>query len=117
MKVSPETNRRAYLSRRPLIYSMHQLFAHEKLKSNISPPSNRVNKDVTDRVTEKCSLIPKPIVQSLLFRSSSKMFRGRCGHNRMVVYNYMCNQCLSPLKVVSSNPVYGEVYSIQRYVI
>jgi hypothetical protein len=46
------------------------------------------------------------------------------------IYNYLCNQCLScgtatvlqlsvPItnKVVSSNPVYGEVYSIQHYVI
>jgi hypothetical protein len=32
-------------------------------------------------------------------------------------YNYLCSQCLSPLKVVSSNPVHGEVYSIQHYVI
>ena len=33
------------------------------------------------------------------------------------IYNYMCNQCLSPLKLLSSNPVNGEVYSIQHYVI
>ena len=36
-------------------------------------------------------------------------------------YNYKCKklyQCLSPLfKVVSSNPVHGEVYSIQHHVI
>ena len=32
-------------------------------------------------------------------------------------YNYLCNQCLSPLKVVSSNSAHGEVYSIQLYVI
>ena len=35
----------------------------------------------------------------------------------IVIYNYLCNQCLSPLKVVSSNPVHGEMYSIQHYVI
>jgi hypothetical protein len=29
----------------------------------------------------------------------------------------MWNQCLSQLKVVSSNPTLGDVYSIQRYVI
>jgi hypothetical protein len=33
------------------------------------------------------------------------------------IYNYLCNQCLSPLKGMSSNPTYGEVYSIQHYVI
>ena len=33
------------------------------------------------------------------------------------IYNYLCNQCLSPLIVVSSNHVHGEVYSIQHYVI
>ena len=31
------------------------------------------------------------------------------------IYNYLCNQCL-PLKFVSSNPDYGEVYLIQHYV-
>ena len=30
------------------------------------------------------------------------------------IYNYQCNQCLSPL---SSNPTHGEVYSLQLYVI
>jgi len=33
------------------------------------------------------------------------------------IYNYLCNQCLSPLKVVSLNPTHGEVYSIQHHVI
>jgi len=33
------------------------------------------------------------------------------------IYNYLSNQCLSPLKVVSSVPVHGKVYSIQHYVI
>jgi gamma-glutamylcyclotransferase (GGCT)/AIG2-like uncharacterized protein YtfP len=34
------------------------------------------------------------------------------------IYNYLCNQCQSPLTgVVASNPVHGEVYSIQHYVI
>jgi len=28
------------------------------------------------------------------------------------VYNYLCNQCLSPLKLWVSNPSHGEVYSI-----
>jgi hypothetical protein len=32
-----------------------------------------------------------------------------------LIYNYLCNQC--DLWVVSSNPVHGEVYSIQHYVI
>jgi hypothetical protein len=31
------------------------------------------------------------------------------------IYNYLCNQCLLP--VVSSNPVHGEVYYTQHYVI
>jgi hypothetical protein len=33
------------------------------------------------------------------------------------MHSYLCNQCLSPLKVVSSNLVHGEMYSIQHYVI
>ena len=33
------------------------------------------------------------------------------------IYNYLCNQCLSPLNVVGSNPANVEVYSIQHYVI
>jgi hypothetical protein len=28
------------------------------------------------------------------------------------IYNYLCNQCLSPLKLVKSNPAHGEVYLI-----
>jgi len=32
------------------------------------------------------------------------------------IYNYLCNQCLSPLTVVNLNPVHGEVYPIQHYV-
>ena len=32
------------------------------------------------------------------------------------IYNYMCNQCLSPL-IQRSNPIHGKVYSIQHYVI
>jgi hypothetical protein len=32
------------------------------------------------------------------------------------IYIYLCNQCLSPLKTVSSNPVQGEVYSIQHVI-
>jgi hypothetical protein len=32
------------------------------------------------------------------------------------IYNYLCNQCLST-KVMSSNPIHGDVYSIQHYVI
>jgi hypothetical protein len=31
------------------------------------------------------------------------------------IYNYLCNQCISPL-VVSLNPAHCEVYSIQHYV-
>ena len=30
------------------------------------------------------------------------------------IYNYLDNQCLSPLKVVSLNPTHGEVYSVQH---
>jgi uncharacterized BrkB/YihY/UPF0761 family membrane protein len=30
------------------------------------------------------------------------------------IYNYLCNQCLSPLKLF---PVHGEVYSIHHYAI
>jgi hypothetical protein len=35
------------------------------------------------------------------------------------IYNYLCNQCISPVstKVVISNPVHGEMYSIQHNVI
>jgi hypothetical protein len=33
------------------------------------------------------------------------------------IYNYRCNQVPITTKVVSSNPVHGEVYSIQHYVI
>ena len=40
--------------------------------------------------------------------------RDRRGRGSLI-YNYLCNQCLSPL--VSSNPVNGDVYSIQHYVI
>ena len=32
------------------------------------------------------------------------------------IYNYLCNQCVSQLKGVSSNPTHCEVYSIQHYV-
>ena len=32
------------------------------------------------------------------------------------IYNYLCNRCLSPL-IVSSNPVHGDVYPMQHYVI
>ena len=41
------------------------------------------------------------------------------GRDRMYgswIYNYLCNQCLKSLKVVSSNIVHGEVYLIQHYV-
>ena len=31
------------------------------------------------------------------------------------IYNYLCNYCLSPLTVVSSNPIHSEVYSMQQY--
>ena len=41
--------------------------------------------------------------------------------DRMVVglftTNYLCNQCLSPLKLLNVNPVHDEVYTIQHYVI
>jgi hypothetical protein len=33
------------------------------------------------------------------------------------IYKYLCNQCLSPLTLWVQNPVQGEVYSIQHYVI
>jgi len=33
------------------------------------------------------------------------------------IYNYMCMQVPIITKVVSSNPIHGEVYSIQHYVI
>jgi len=34
------------------------------------------------------------------------------------MYNYLCNHCLSPLKLsVSSNPAHGEMYLTQHYVI
>ena len=33
------------------------------------------------------------------------------------IYNYLCNQCLSPLTLWVKTPVHGEVYSIQDYVI
>ena len=42
--------------------------------------------------------------------------RGGRGHDCIGswIYNYLC---ISPLKVVSLNPVHGEVYLIQHYVI
>jgi hypothetical protein len=33
------------------------------------------------------------------------------------VYNYLCNQCLPPRTLLSSNLAYGEMYSIQHYAI
>jgi hypothetical protein len=33
------------------------------------------------------------------------------------IYNLLCNQCLSPLSFVSSNPAHGEVYWMYHYVI
>jgi len=33
------------------------------------------------------------------------------------IYNYLCKQCLSPLKLWDQNPAHGEVYSIHHYVI
>ena len=33
------------------------------------------------------------------------------------INNYLCNQCWSPLNVVSSNPVHSELHSIQHSVI
>ena len=33
------------------------------------------------------------------------------------IYNYLCTQCLSSLTLFCSNPVHGEVQSIQHYVI
>jgi hypothetical protein len=33
------------------------------------------------------------------------------------IYNYICNQCLSPMMLWVRTPVHGEVYSIQHYVI
>ena len=35
----------------------------------------------------------------------------------MWIYNYLCNQCLSRLKFVSSFPAHSEMYSIQHYMI
>ena len=48
----------------------------------------------------------------------SRIARGRRGRDRMVVeYTTTCAIVHIPAKVVSSNPVHGEVYSIQHYVI
>jgi hypothetical protein len=33
------------------------------------------------------------------------------------IYNYICNQCLSTIKLVSSNPTQGVMYFVQHYVI
>ena len=33
------------------------------------------------------------------------------------IYNYLCNQCLSPLKLWVQTPIHGEVYWMQNYVI
>ena len=33
------------------------------------------------------------------------------------IYKYLCNLCLSPLRLVKMNPAHGEMYSIQHYVI
>ena len=52
--------------------------------------------------------------------SDSIHLLGRRGHDRMVVglTTNLCSQCLSSVtKFVSSNPIHGEVYSIQHYVI
>ena len=45
--------------------------------------------------------------------------RGRCGHDRMVGgFMTTCMQSVHvTTKVVSSNPIHGEVYLIQHYVI
>ena len=46
------------------------------------------------------------------------MIRGRHGHDRMVVDLQLPVQSVPiTTKVVSSNPVHGEVYSMQHYVI
>ena len=42
--------------------------------------------------------------------------RDRCGHDLMVV-GFTVQSVPITTKVVSSNPVHGEVYSIQHYVI
>ena len=48
----------------------------------------------------------------------SRIARGRRGRDRMVVeYTTTCAIVHITAKVVSSNPVHGEVYSIQHYVI
>ena len=60
------------------------------------------------------------IFLNLLFLLFPKSNRGHHGRDRMVVgfttTLYLCNQCQSPLRL-SSNPVHGEVSSIQHYVI
>jgi len=51
---------------------------------------------------------------------SNKHYRGLRGCDRILIgfpTTYRCNQCQSPLKVVSSNPARVELYSIQHYVI
>ena len=55
-------------------------------------------------------------------RSSNKCYfpstaRGRRGWNRIVEWIYNLQSVSITTKVVSSNPFYGEMYSIQHYVI
>ena len=50
----------------------------------------------------------------------SKVSRDRCGRDRMVVgFTTTCHVQSAPIttKVVSLNPIHGEVYLIQHYVI
>ena len=53
--------------------------------------------------------------QSLLFQYTSFMLTPLSFSNGSWIYNYLCNQCISPH--ASSNPAHGEVYSILHYVI
>ena len=43
--------------------------------------------------------------------------QGRSSSYGSWIYNYLCNQCLSPLKLWRSNSSHRKVYSIQLYVI
>jgi hypothetical protein len=67
----------------------------------------------TERQRKSMETIPDIVIVTLFFcRSSWSWSYARW------IYIYLCNQCLSPPnQVMSSNPVHGEVYSIQHYVI
>ena len=70
-------------------------------------------------VLEKTFLSCETCVLSNQLFIIEEQVRSRRDRDHMVASQiiYLCNQCLSPQKLWSSNPVNGEVYPIQHYVI